>query len=227
MSLGPTKGGVVRLAEPIDGKPLILGEGVETVLTVMEATGLPGWATLGTSGLVNLESARQRHRSHPARRERRRTERKGAERGPSGIDRARRQGARRAAADGPQGLQRSRQRQERAFARGWSRRGEGRRSRLPRNLDAEDRSVKPRTTSKTKTRRFSLTETGLCGAKTSTTNGSGSLNRSKFLAGLATRRTRADSPATGASSFAFKNSDGVEIERVVTARPRCTGMLAP
>ena len=55
MSLGPCRGGVVRLAEPIDGKPLLLGEGVETVLTVMEATGLPGWATLGTSGLINLE----------------------------------------------------------------------------------------------------------------------------------------------------------------------------
>jgi uncharacterized protein (DUF927 family) len=55
MSLGPTRGGVVRLAEPTEGKPLILGEGVETVLTVMEATGLPGWATLGTSGLINLD----------------------------------------------------------------------------------------------------------------------------------------------------------------------------
>jgi Domain of unknown function (DUF927)/Toprim domain len=55
LSLGPCKGGVIRLAEPIDGKPLLIGEGVETVLTVMEATGLPGWATLGTSGLVNLE----------------------------------------------------------------------------------------------------------------------------------------------------------------------------
>ena len=55
MSLGPTKGGVVRLAEPTEGKPLILGEGVETVLTVMEATGLPGWATFGTSGLINLD----------------------------------------------------------------------------------------------------------------------------------------------------------------------------
>jgi hypothetical protein len=55
MSLGPTKGGVIRLAEPIEGEPPVLGEGVETVLTVMEATGLPGWATLGTSGLVNLD----------------------------------------------------------------------------------------------------------------------------------------------------------------------------
>ena len=55
MSLGPTRGGVIRLAEPSEGEPLILGEGVETVLTVMEATGLPGWATLGTSGLINLD----------------------------------------------------------------------------------------------------------------------------------------------------------------------------
>jgi uncharacterized protein (DUF927 family) len=55
MSLGPCRGAVIRLAEPIEGKPLLLGEGVETVLTVMEATGLPGWATLGTSGLANLE----------------------------------------------------------------------------------------------------------------------------------------------------------------------------
>jgi len=55
LSLGPTSGGVIRLAEPVEGKALIVGEGVETVLTVMEATGLPGWSTLGTSGLANLE----------------------------------------------------------------------------------------------------------------------------------------------------------------------------
>jgi hypothetical protein len=55
LSLGPCKGGVIRLAEPIDGKPLLIGEGIETVLTAMEATGLPGWATLGTSGLANIE----------------------------------------------------------------------------------------------------------------------------------------------------------------------------
>jgi hypothetical protein len=55
MSLGHIRGGVVRLAEPVEGRPLLLGEGVETVMTVIEATGLPGWATLGTSGLVNLD----------------------------------------------------------------------------------------------------------------------------------------------------------------------------
>jgi uncharacterized protein (DUF927 family) len=51
LSLGPMKGGVARLAEPIEGQPLLIGEGVETVLTAMEASGLPGWSTLGTAGL--------------------------------------------------------------------------------------------------------------------------------------------------------------------------------
>ena len=51
MSLGRIKGGMVRLAESVDGAPLLLGEGVETVLTAMQATGFPGWVTLGTSGL--------------------------------------------------------------------------------------------------------------------------------------------------------------------------------
>jgi hypothetical protein len=54
-TLGSSKGGAVRLAEPIDGKPLIVGEGIETTATAMEATGLPGWASLGTSGLGNIE----------------------------------------------------------------------------------------------------------------------------------------------------------------------------
>jgi hypothetical protein len=52
LSLGPMKGGVARLAEPIDGKPPIIGEGIETVLTPMQAVDLPGWATFGTSGLA-------------------------------------------------------------------------------------------------------------------------------------------------------------------------------
>ena len=53
MSLGPCKGGVARLAEPVDGRRLV-GEGVETVMTAMQATGLPGWATFGTAGLKAL-----------------------------------------------------------------------------------------------------------------------------------------------------------------------------
>jgi uncharacterized protein (DUF927 family) len=54
MSLGPMKGGVARLAEPIDGKPLLIGEGIETVLTGMQATGLPGWSVFGVSGLKSF-----------------------------------------------------------------------------------------------------------------------------------------------------------------------------
>jgi hypothetical protein len=51
MSLGGIKGSLVRLADLIDGAPLLLGEGVETTATAMRATGFPGWVTLGTSGL--------------------------------------------------------------------------------------------------------------------------------------------------------------------------------
>jgi uncharacterized protein (DUF927 family) len=54
-TLGSNKGGAVHLAEPEPGKPLLLGEGVETVATAIEATGLPGWATLGTAALSNIE----------------------------------------------------------------------------------------------------------------------------------------------------------------------------
>jgi putative DNA primase/helicase len=51
--LGPCSGGAARLAEP--GDTLLVGEGVETVLSAMQATSLPGWAGLSTSGLVALE----------------------------------------------------------------------------------------------------------------------------------------------------------------------------
>jgi len=54
-TLGSSKGGAVRLAEPIDGKPLLVGEGLETTATATAATGLPGWASLGTSGLGAIE----------------------------------------------------------------------------------------------------------------------------------------------------------------------------
>ena len=56
MSLGRIKGGMVRLAEFRDGEPLSIGEGVETVLTVMQAAGYPGWVTLGTAGLAGLKA---------------------------------------------------------------------------------------------------------------------------------------------------------------------------
>jgi hypothetical protein len=55
MSLGRTKGSAVRLAEPRDGVALFFGEGVETTVTAMQATGYPGFATLGTSNLKAVD----------------------------------------------------------------------------------------------------------------------------------------------------------------------------
>jgi hypothetical protein len=54
MSLGATRGGAVRLAEP-DGDALLTGEGIETCLAGMEASGLPAWAALSAPGLAALE----------------------------------------------------------------------------------------------------------------------------------------------------------------------------
>lgn len=53
MALGPAKGGAVRLAQVTE--KLAVGEGIETMLSVSQATGLPSWAALGTAGLVNLK----------------------------------------------------------------------------------------------------------------------------------------------------------------------------
>jgi len=53
MMLGPCRGGAVRLAPP--GDVLLVGEGIETCLAAMQATGLPAWAALSTSGLRTLD----------------------------------------------------------------------------------------------------------------------------------------------------------------------------
>jgi DNA primase len=53
MMLGPCQGGAVRLGAVRD--LLMVGEGIETCLAAMQATGKPAWAALGTSGLRNLE----------------------------------------------------------------------------------------------------------------------------------------------------------------------------
>ena len=52
MMLGPCRGGAVRLAIP-SGK-LMVGEGIETCLAAMQATGSSAWAALSTSGLCAL-----------------------------------------------------------------------------------------------------------------------------------------------------------------------------
>ena len=51
-SLGPLKGGAVRLAAA--GPVLIVGEGIESTLSAMQASGLPGWSALSTGGMRAL-----------------------------------------------------------------------------------------------------------------------------------------------------------------------------
>jgi hypothetical protein len=53
MMLGPCSGGAVRLADPTN--LLMVGEGIETCLAAMQATGNPAWAALSTSGLRSLD----------------------------------------------------------------------------------------------------------------------------------------------------------------------------
>jgi hypothetical protein len=54
-SLGPVGGGAVRLAPA--GETLLIGEGIETGLAAMQATALPAWAALSTSGMKALRLA--------------------------------------------------------------------------------------------------------------------------------------------------------------------------
>ncbi len=51
--LGPCHGGAVRLGT--SGDVLMVGEGIETCLAAMQATGNPAWAALSTSGLRALD----------------------------------------------------------------------------------------------------------------------------------------------------------------------------
>jgi phage/plasmid primase-like uncharacterized protein len=56
-SFGPIAGGAVRLAQA--GETLLIGEGLETCMATMQATGLPGWAALSTSGMTALRLPRE------------------------------------------------------------------------------------------------------------------------------------------------------------------------
>lgn len=56
MMLGPCRGGVVRLGGV--GDVLMVGEGIETCLAAMQASGRPAWAGLSTSGLRSLDLPR-------------------------------------------------------------------------------------------------------------------------------------------------------------------------
>jgi putative DNA primase/helicase len=52
MMLGRAKGGAVHLSPA--ASTLMVGEGIETTLSAMQAAGLPGWAALSTSGMKSL-----------------------------------------------------------------------------------------------------------------------------------------------------------------------------
>ena len=53
MMLGPCRGGAVKLGAPCD--LVMVGEGIETSLAAMFATGHPAWAALSTAGLRSLD----------------------------------------------------------------------------------------------------------------------------------------------------------------------------
>ena len=53
MMLGRCRGGAVKLAKA--SHMLMVGEGIETCLAVMQAVGKPAWAALSTSGLRALD----------------------------------------------------------------------------------------------------------------------------------------------------------------------------
>ena len=57
-TLGSNKGGIVLLTDDIQpGATLLVGEGIESVASAMQASGLPGVAVRGIGGLANVEFA--------------------------------------------------------------------------------------------------------------------------------------------------------------------------
>ncbi len=58
-TFGPIGGGAVQLGDIRPGEWLIVGEGLETVLSAMMALDLPGWAALSNIGIENLVLPRE------------------------------------------------------------------------------------------------------------------------------------------------------------------------
>jgi putative DNA primase/helicase len=52
MSLGPTQGHAIHLAPA--GPTLLIGEGIETVLSAMQESSLPGWSAISAGNMENL-----------------------------------------------------------------------------------------------------------------------------------------------------------------------------
>jgi hypothetical protein len=55
MTLGPTAGAVIRLAEPQPGKPLVIAEGIETAASAGLILGCPAWAAIAAGNLSRIE----------------------------------------------------------------------------------------------------------------------------------------------------------------------------
>jgi phage/plasmid primase-like uncharacterized protein len=55
MTLGPIAGAVIRLAEPQPGKPLAIGEGIETAASAGLILGAPSWAAISAGNLSRIE----------------------------------------------------------------------------------------------------------------------------------------------------------------------------
>ncbi|MBK1658240.1 DUF7146 domain-containing protein [Paracraurococcus ruber] len=53
-SLGPVAGGVVMLAEPREGEPLVIGEGIETALSAAVLIGGAAWSAVSAGNLAAL-----------------------------------------------------------------------------------------------------------------------------------------------------------------------------
>lgn len=51
---GAFKGGAVQFGQPMPDKWLVIGEGIETTLAVMQSCELPGWAALSAEGIKSI-----------------------------------------------------------------------------------------------------------------------------------------------------------------------------
>ena len=65
MMFGPCRGGAVQLGTP--NGDVMVGEGIETCLAAMWATGNAAWAALSTSGLRGLDLPKRARRDRPGR----------------------------------------------------------------------------------------------------------------------------------------------------------------
>jgi phage/plasmid primase-like uncharacterized protein len=55
MTLGPTAGAVIRLAEPQPGKPLVIAEGIETAVSAGLILDAPAWAAIAANNLNRID----------------------------------------------------------------------------------------------------------------------------------------------------------------------------